>query len=53
MFPISGAITAYATLATGYAGTSWKGKLKLAVDSLIPQVSDFKELLIAAASGGL
>ena len=27
------------------AGTSWKGKLKFAVDSLIPQVSDFEELL--------
>lgn len=27
------------------AGTSWKGKLKLAVDALIPQVSDLEELL--------
>ena len=26
-------------------GTSWKGKLKIAVDALIPQVSDFEELL--------
>ena len=27
------------------SGTSWKGKLKLAVDALIPQVSDLEELL--------
>ena len=34
------------------AGTSWKGKLKLAVDSLIPQVSDFEELLSRLQASG-
>ena len=34
------------------AGTSWKGKLKLAVDALIPQVSDFEELLSRLQASG-
>ena len=34
------------------AGTSWKGKLKLAVDALIPQVSDFEELLARLQAAG-
>ena len=34
------------------AGTSWKGKLKLAVDTLIPQVSDFEELLSRLQAAG-
>lgn len=34
------------------AGTSWKGKLKFAVDSLIPQVSDFEELLSRLQAAG-
>ena len=34
------------------AGTSWKVKLKLAVDSLIPQVSDFEELLSRLQASG-
>ncbi|MCQ5089467.1 relaxase/mobilization nuclease domain-containing protein [Ruthenibacterium lactatiformans] len=34
------------------AETSWKGKLKIAVDSLIPQVSDFEELLSRLQAAG-
>ena len=34
------------------AGTSWKGKLKLAVDTLIPLVSDFEELLSRLQAAG-
>lgn len=34
------------------AGTSWKGKLKLAVDALIPQVSDLEELLARLQAAG-
>jgi hypothetical protein len=33
-------------------GTSWKGKLKIAVDALIPQVSDFEELLLRLQAMG-
>ena len=35
----------YAEYQAEKTGTSWKGKLKIAVDGLIPQVSDFEELL--------
>ena len=35
----------YAEYQAEKTGTSWKGKLKIAVDALIPQVSDFEELL--------
>ncbi len=35
----------YAEYLADKAGTSWKGKLKIAVDALIPQVSSFEELL--------
>ena len=34
----------YAEYQVEKTGTSWKGKLKTAVDALIPQVSDFEEL---------
>ena len=34
------------------AGTSWKGKLKIAVDALIPQVSSFEELLSRLQAAG-
>ena len=34
----------YAEYQAEKAGTSWKGKLKIAVDALIPQVADFEEL---------
>lgn len=34
------------------AGTSWKGKLKITVDALIPQVSDFEELLSRLQAAG-
>ena len=34
-------------------GTSWKGKLNAAVDALIPQVSDFEELLQSLQVAGL
>lgn len=34
------------------AGTSWKGKLKLAIDTIIPQVSDFEELLARLQAAG-
>ena len=33
-------------------GTSWKGKLKIAVDALIPQVADFEELLRRLEASG-
>ena len=33
-------------------GTSWKGKLKIAVDALIPQVSSFEELLTRLQAAG-
>ena len=35
----------YAEYIAEKTGTSWKGKLKTAVDALIPQVSSFEELL--------
>ena len=35
----------YAEYQAEKTGTSWKGKLKIAVDALIPQVSNFEELL--------
>ena len=35
----------YAEYLAEKTGTSWKGKLKIAVDALIPQVSSFEELL--------
>ena len=35
----------YAEYIAEKTGTSWKGKLKIAVDALIPQVSSFEELL--------
>ena len=35
----------YAEYLAEKTGTSWKGKLKIAVDGLIPQVSGFEELL--------
>ena len=35
----------YAEYLAEKTGTSWKGKLKIAVDGLIPQVSSFEELL--------
>ncbi len=35
----------YAEYQAEKTGTSWKGKLKIAVDALIPQVSTFEELL--------
>ncbi len=34
------------------AGTSWKGKLKIAVDTLIPQVASFEELLQRLQAAG-
>ena len=35
----------YAEYQAEKTGTSWKGKLKTAIDALIPQVSSFEELL--------
>lgn len=35
----------YAEYQAEKTGTSYKGKLKIAVDTLIPQVSSFEELL--------
>ena len=35
----------YAEYQAEKTGTSWKGKLKIAVDSLVPQVGSFEELL--------
>ena len=42
----------YAEYQAERAGTSWKGKLKTAVDALIPQVSSFEELLTRLQAAG-
>lgn len=42
----------YAEYQAEKTGTSWKGKLKIAVDTLIPQVSDFEELLRRLEAAG-
>ena len=42
----------YAEYHAEKTGTSWKGKLKAAVDALIPQVSDFEELLQRLQAAG-
>ena len=42
----------YAEYLADKAGTSWKSKLKIAVDALIPQVSSFEELLSQFQAAG-
>lgn len=42
----------YAEYQAEKTGTSWKGKLKTAVNTLIPQVSDFEELLRRLEAAG-
>ena len=42
----------YAEYQAEKTGTSWKGKLKIAVDALIPQVSGFEELLSKLRAAG-
>ena len=42
----------YAEYRAEKTGTSWKGKLKIAVDVLIPQVSSFEELLQRLQAAG-
>ena len=42
----------YAEYQAEKTGTSWKGKLKIAVDALIPQVADFEELLQRLETAG-
>ena len=42
----------YAEYQAEKTGTSWKGKLKIAVDVLIPQVSSFEELLQRLQAAG-
>ena len=42
----------YAEYQADKTGTSWKGKLKIAVDALIPQVSNFEELLSQLQAAG-
>ena len=42
----------YADYIAEKTGTSWKGKLKIAVDALIPQVSSFEELLSRLQAAG-
>lgn len=42
----------YAEYQAEKTGTSWKGKLKIAVDALIPQVSSFEELLSQLQAAG-
>ena len=42
----------YAEYQAEKTGTSWKGKLKIAVDALIPQVSNFEELLSQLQAAG-
>ena len=42
----------YAEYIAEKTGTSWKGKLKIAVDALIPQVSSFEEVLSRLQASG-
>ena len=42
----------YAEYIAEKTGTSWKGKLKIALDALIPQVSSFEELLSRLQAAG-
>ena len=42
----------YAEYQAERIGASWKGKLKIAVDTLIPQVSSFEELLAGLQAAG-
>ena len=42
----------YAEYQAERTGTSWKGRLKIAVDALIPQVSSFEELLQQLQAAG-
>ncbi len=42
----------YAEYQAEKTGTSWKGKLKIAVDALIPQVASFEELLQRLQAAG-
>ena len=42
----------YAEYIAEKTGNSWKGKLKIAVDALIPQVSSFEELLSRLQAAG-
>ena len=42
----------YAEYQAEKTGTSWKGKLKIAVDALIPQVSSFEDLLQRLQAAG-
>ena len=42
----------YAEYQAEKTGTSWKGKLKIAVDALIPQVAGFEELLRRLEAAG-
>ena len=42
----------YAEYQAEKTGTSWKGKIKIAVDALIPQVADFEELLRRLEASG-
>ena len=42
----------YAEYQAEKTGASWKGKLKIAVDALIPQVSSFEELLSQLQAAG-
>lgn len=42
----------YAEYQAEKTGTSWKGKLKTAIDALIPQVSSFEELLQRLQAAG-
>ena len=42
----------YAEYQAEKTGTSWKGKLKIAFDALIPQVADFEELLRRLEAAG-
>ena len=42
----------YAEYQAEKTGTSWKGKLKIAVDALVPQASSFEELLTLLQAAG-
>ena len=50
--PGKGKGKSYAEYQAEKVGTSWKGKLKIAVDTLIPQVASFEELLQRLQAAG-
>ena len=50
--PAKGQGRSYAEYAADKAGGSWKGKLKIAIDTIIPQSSDFEDFLRRMEAAG-